>query len=151
MASEQPLLENEPIALETAPNLLEKEKFPLENKPVITNSITKNSKGITKPISAEDLIAGYTQNEELAEALLEFLSIRKRLKAQNTVRGIKKLFADLDALSQDDHIKIQIVDQSICNGWKGVFELKSKGGNAHASYRTNDKGESFDQHGFRVY
>lgn len=101
---------------ESAKNPLETGKKTLENAPVIT----KDNKVIEK------LIALYTDNPELREALEEFMVIRKTLKAQNTVRGIKKLLADLDALASDDHTKIQIVDQSISNGWKSVFELKTK-------------------------
>lgn len=42
-----------------------------------------------------------------------------------TPRAIKLLMSRLDELSSDNDVRIQILNQSIMNGWTGLFPLKS--------------------------
>jgi hypothetical protein len=42
-----------------------------------------------------------------------------------TPRAIKLIMSKLDELSSDNDVKIQILNQSIMNGWTGLFPLKS--------------------------
>jgi len=77
----------------------------------------------------EEEIMQYTNNIVLQEKLKEYLNLRLeiarsdgKLFYQNMWKG---LLNDLDRLTSDTNIAIQIVEQSIRKGWRGFFELKS--------------------------
>lgn len=60
-------------------------------------------------------------------ALDDFKDHRKKLKAPMTDQAYKMLLNKLEKLSGgDDRKKVEILNQSIENGWKGIFELKGK-------------------------
>lgn len=60
-------------------------------------------------------------------ALDNFKDHRKQLKAPMTDQAYKMLLNKLEKLSGgDEEKKVAIINQSIENGWKGVFELKGK-------------------------
>lgn len=66
----------------------------------------------------------YFENVELDDIFKEFLQIRKKIRAVNSDRAIKTL---LNKLSKyDDEIKYKMVEQSIVNSWKDLYELKEK-------------------------
>ena len=69
-------------------------------------------------------IEGYTENRELRDALLEFVKMRKLIKAPMTDRALKLLFSELDKLAGSDREKVEILNQSIAHSWKGVFPLR---------------------------
>lgn len=77
-----------------------------------------------KPKTVGSLIEGYTDNEDLQKALMDFAKMRKSIKNPLTQRAMELLFDKLDKLTDDDNTKIEILNQSIMNNWKGVFELK---------------------------
>lgn len=77
-----------------------------------------------KPKTVGSLIDGYTDNEDLQKALMDFAKMRKAIKNPLTQRAMELLFDKLDKLADDDNTKIEILNQSIMNNWKGVFELK---------------------------
>lgn len=77
-----------------------------------------------KPKTVGTLIEGYTDNVELQKALMDFAKMRKSIKNPLTQRAMELLFDKLDKLATDDNTKIEILNQSIMNNWKGVFELK---------------------------
>ena len=64
-------------------------------------------------------------------AIDDFKEFRKKIKAPMTDRAVELLKAELEKLAPgDDAEKIKILEQSIMNGWKGVFALgrgKAKG------------------------
>ena len=65
----------------------------------------------------------YYENEELNKIFIEFLNMRERIKAINSERAINTL---LNKLSKyDDKIKYQMIEKSIVNSWKDVYELKN--------------------------
>lgn len=62
---------------------------------------------------------------ELQTAMWEYVDHREQLKAPFSELACKKLLKKLQQLSAGDTQKaIAILDQSIRNGWKGIFELK---------------------------
>ena len=63
-------------------------------------------------------------NAKLLEALREFESFRKKIKAPLTERAKELLLGNLKKLSVNPDEQIEILNQSILNGWKGVFQLK---------------------------
>lgn len=64
----------------------------------------------------------YYINKELNDLFIDFLKMRKQLKAVNSERAINSL---LKTLSQyDDDTKFKMIENSITNSWKGIFPLK---------------------------
>lgn len=87
----------------------------------ISNSIiNKKEKGKTE---LDKLIESYTDNPKLKNNLYEFIKMRKAIKAVITTTGLKRILGRLDTLANTDLNRIQILDNSIMNSWKGVFPL----------------------------
>lgn len=66
----------------------------------------------------------YYNNEELNNLFLEFLEIRKKKKAVNSERAINMLINKLSIY--DDITKAKMIEQSIVNSWKDVYDLKEE-------------------------
>lgn len=66
----------------------------------------------------------YYDDEKLNKTFLEFLQLRKKLKAVNSDRAITLLINQLS--NYDDETKLQMIEQSILNSWKSVYEIKKK-------------------------
>ena len=93
--------------------------------PSNTNISNTNIKKEKKRKSNFDkTIENYTDNEELREAILEFIKFRKGIKSILTDRALTLLLRNLDKFAKNDNEKIEIINQSILNGWKGIFPLK---------------------------
>lgn len=96
------------------------------------NSINLNKKEKEKkktkkePTQTEidEVINAYTSNEELKATLIEFVKFRKSIKRVMTTRALELLIKKLDKLANDDNTKIEILNESIMNGWNGIFPLK---------------------------
>jgi hypothetical protein len=68
------------------------------------------------------------ENNALEIAIGDFKDFRKKIKAPMTDRAESLLRGELEKLApSDDEKKIAILNQSIMNGWKGVFALKDGG------------------------
>ena len=72
----------------------------------------------------DEVINAYTSNEELKATLVEFVKFRKSIKRVMTTRALELLIKKLDRLANDDNTKIEILNESIMNGWNGIFPLK---------------------------
>lgn len=96
-------------------------------KEVATNKNNKNNKkdknSIIPPKSPLDEIVSELPID-LQESVKEFIEHRKQIKAPLTEIALKKMLNQLNKLSGGDSEKCKaILDQSIINGWKGIFEL----------------------------
>lgn len=60
----------------------------------------------------------------LENAMDDFKEYRMKIKKPMTDRAVQLLYSELNRLSVDDETKIAILNQSIVNGWQGVFALK---------------------------
>lgn len=89
------------------------------------NSISNNNNDLKKErkTSFDDAISAYTQNEELKTTILDFIKMRKLIKAPMTDRALRGIFKELDKLGQSDEEKIAILEQSIERSWRGVFAI----------------------------
>lgn len=98
-------------------------KFPPSNTEYNSNTeyIKKEKK---KKSNFDKTIENYTDSEELREAILEFIKFRKGIKSSLTDRALTLLLRNLDKFAKNDNEKIEIINQSILNGWKGIFPLK---------------------------
>lgn len=89
------------------------------------NSISNNNNDIKKErkTSFDDAIDKYTSNDELKETVIDFIKMRKLIKAPMTDRALKGIFKELDKLGHSDEEKIAILEQSIERSWRGVFAI----------------------------
>ena len=78
----------------------------------------------------------FKYNNELYEAYNEFNKMRsKNKKVSNTPYANKKIINELNKMTDDDEEKIAIINQSIINGWGGIFPVKKN--NYNNSYNNN--------------
>ncbi|MDB1935362.1 phage replication initiation protein [Clostridium tertium] len=87
------------------------------------------------------LIENYTDDLDLRNTIYEFIKMRKAIKAPMTSNALNLMLKKLDKLAPNDihcDIRINILEQSIMNSWKGIFELKSKNGQKQVQY-SNEK------------
>lgn len=76
----------------------------------------------------DELVAEYTTNQDLKQALGEFIVMRVASKKPFTNAALQHTFRELNKLAGADlAAKIAIVQQSVQRGWPGVFPLKSSG------------------------
>ncbi|MEG2984110.1 MAG: helix-turn-helix domain-containing protein [Peptostreptococcaceae bacterium] len=94
------------------------------NKKTNINNTKKASKKSNRKIEFDFLINEYTDNENLKEALKDFLKMRELIKSIMSERALKMLFNQLDKLADTDQAKVNILEQSIFNNWKSVYPLR---------------------------
>ena len=99
------------------------------------NKNDKNEKNIYKDNT-------YSDDPELNKAILDFIEYRKKIKSPMTPRAIELLLSKLNKLSPDKATQIKIINQSILNGWKGVFPLK---GESKEQAKVSNKFNQFPQ------
>lgn len=68
----------------------------------------------------------YSGDVRLDEALKEYVKFRKQMKKPLTDKGIQLVIKKLDKMSPDIDEQIAIIEQSIVNGWQGLFPLKAE-------------------------
>ena len=81
-------------------------------------NVNDNDNDIIKEINKEK----YFQNDLVNNLFVEFLQVRKKLKAVNSERAIKTLINKLN--NYDDDTKCKMIEQSIVSSWKDIYEIK---------------------------
>lgn len=111
----------------------------LRESNIDNNTVIKTEKKERKKAPAgcsyETIISEYTSNQELRQALLEFVKMRKLIKKPLTDRALRLILSKLDAIANNDGAKINVLNQSIVNNWQGVFPLKEYSGGANQRQR----------------
>ena len=113
-----------------------KENFK-ENNTVFNNTIMNNTSDNKETINSKEkklteaqeiqkiIDDNFKYNNELYETYNEFNKMRnKSKKASNTLYANKQIINKLNKMTNDDNEKIEIINQSIINGWIGIFPLK---------------------------
>jgi len=83
-----------------------------------------------KPIGValQEMIEAYTTNPDLRKTLQEFVQHRNSsAKTKLSELAMTKNLKELDRLFDNDNDKIQSIDQTIANNWKGVFLVGKQG------------------------
>lgn len=62
----------------------------------------------------------------LEAAIQEFIVFRKKIKKPMTDHAVKLMISKLNKLASSTAEQIEILNQSILNGWQGIFPLKDK-------------------------
>ena len=99
---------------------LGKDRLGKDNKTIVVKNDDENKK-ITLSEQLESRIKEYTSNSTLIVALEQFIEHRRTIK-----KPIKTLYTlNLILKELDKHCdKIEVINQSIRNGWQGLFEVK---------------------------
>lgn len=109
-----------------------------ENQPQINTNKQSTDKQNTKELntneykeknikkeSVNSVIAEYTENKDLQDALHDFVDMRTKARKPLTVRAMKLSLNELDKLAVDDVTKIAIVNQSIVHSWLTFYKLQN--------------------------
>ena len=101
-----------------------------------TNKNVKNVKNVKEII--------YSDVPELNEAIIAFIDYRKGIKKPMSDRAITLLLGKLNKMSNSVQEQIEILNQSILNGWQGIFPLKSDSGTGKKA-RFQGRNYDFDE------
>lgn len=158
--AKKPLAENPPAENSLAGNPLVENRTQQNIYKQNTNKQNTKITNITnKPKSLfVELIDEYTNNKKLKEALSDFVKMRvdadEKNKNKNKIpfsaTALKVAFGRLNKLAKTDEEKIELLDQSILRGWKGIFPIseyknKSSPKNQIIDYENGDiKAEDFE-------
>lgn len=90
-----------------------------------------------------------SDDPELNQAILSFIEFRKGIKKPMTDHAVELLMKKLNGMSQYIPDQIEILNQSIMNGWQGIFPLKEQGNQAQpikqSIYKKQTKAEELDE------
>lgn len=71
--------------------------------------------------------AVYVDNEELNEAIINFIQMRKQIKKPMTDRAVELMISKLNKLAgPDDDMAIKILEKSTMNCWTDIYPLDTK-------------------------
>lgn len=79
------------------------------------NNNNKNNKNVRKI---------YSENPILNNTILEFIEYRESIKKPMTDHAVDLMIGKLQKMTADVNVQIEILNQSIMNGWTGIFPLK---------------------------
>lgn len=96
--------------------------------------------------SYEAIIMDYTTDDELIQALWDFIAMRKMKKNPPTDRALRILLKKLDDLGKTNAEKIKLLETAIERGWLTVYPIKDEGGNKRGGNERNN-GENSDYTG----
>lgn len=110
----------------------------------------KNIKKEKKKSEFDLIIENYTNDLQLRNTIYEFIKMRKAIKAPMTSNALNLMLKKLDKLAPNDihcDVRINILEQSIMNSWKGIFELK-EGANGSTRQDTKSSENKWNQYNF---
>ena len=112
-----------------------------ENQPQINTNKQSTNKQNTKELNTNEykeknnkketvnsVIAEYTENKDLQDALHGFVEMRNKARKPLTARAMKLSLNKLNELALDDVTKIDIVNQSIMRNWLTFYKLQNNNG-----------------------
>lgn len=121
---ENPPIENPPMENPQMENPSVENELLLNTDESITNK--SNTKKVnTKRLNTKDIDVYFPLDEKLNESFKDYIEYRKSIRKPLKGKGITLAINKLDSLTADNDIKIEIINQSIMNGWTGLFPLKS--------------------------
>ena len=114
------------------------------NKPNVRQADKEEDKEKKKRKKKETKI--FTDVPELNQAILAFVEFRKSIKKPMTDHAIDLLIQKLNSMTNDIWEQVEIINQSIMNGWQGIFPLKDKTQpqNAKPAYAKKTKADELD-------
>jgi hypothetical protein len=89
----------------------------------------KEKKESKKDSNYDSIINELVTDEDIKEALYEFIKMRKLIKKPMTDRALRQLINKLYTLSTNKEEQLQILDNSIINNWSSLYPLKNENNN----------------------
>lgn len=127
-----------------------------ENQPQINTNKQSTNKQNTKELntneykeknnkkeSVNSVIAEYTENKDLQDALHDFVDMRTKARKPLTARAMKLSLNELDKLAVDDITKIAIVNQSIVHSWLTFYKLQNNNNGGQRQLTRKEMGYAF--------
>lgn len=116
-------IENEDIEIQDIEN---RDVYKI-TKELSTNRLNTNEykEKNNKKESVNSVIAEYTENKDLQDALHGFVEMRNKARKPLTARAMKLSLNKLTELALDDVTKIAIVNQSIVHSWSTFYKLQN--------------------------
>jgi len=106
--------------------------YPTDTRKTKTKTKTKTNTTARAPDEISALIAEYSRNSEVLDAISGYLEMRKAKKKPATARALKTVLKELDRLSGgDDSLRVAVLEQSTRSSWTDVYPLKDTA--AHAA------------------
>lgn len=112
----------------------------LNTKELNTNEYKEKN---IKKESVNSVIAEYTENKDLQDALHGFVEMRTKARKPLTVRAMKLSLNVLDNLAVDDVTKIAIVNQSIVHSWSTFYKLQNNNNGGQRQLTRKEMGYAF--------
>ena len=112
----------------------------LNTKELNTNEYKEKN---IKKESVNSVIAKYTENKDLQDALHGFVEMRTKARKPLTVRAMKLSLNVLDNLAVDDVTKIAIVNQSIVHSWSTFYKLQNNNNGGQRQLTRKEMGYAF--------
>lgn len=127
-----------------------------ENQPQINTNKQSTNKQNTKELNTNEykeknskketvnsVIAEYTENKDLQDALHGFVEMRNKARKPLTARAMKLSLNKLTELALDDVTKIAIVNQSIVHSWSTFYKLQNNNNNGQRQLTRKEMGYAF--------
>lgn len=127
-----------------------------ENQPQINTNKQNTNKQSTKELntneykeknikkeSVNSVIAEYTENKDLQDALHGFVEMRNKARKPLTARAMKLSLNKLNELALDDVTKIAIVNQSIVHSWSTFYKLQNNNNGGQRQLTRKEMGYAF--------
>lgn len=127
-----------------------------ENQPQINTNKQSTNKQNTKELntneykeknikkeSVNSVIAEYTENKDLQDALHGFVEMRNKARKPLTARAMKLSLNKLNELALDDITKIAIVNQSIVHSWSTFYKLQNNNNGGQRQLTRKEMGYAF--------
>lgn len=86
----------------------------------------------------------FSDDAELNQAILAFMEFRKSIKKPMTGHAVDLLISKLNGMTSYIPEQIEIINQSIVNGWQGVFPLKNDQTVKKTGYQKQTKAEELN-------
>ena len=78
-----------------------------------------------KKINKKPSTAPYVADDALNSAINDFIEFRKKIKKPMTDKAVQLMINKLQKLSPNVGIQIEIINQSILNGWQSIYPLNN--------------------------
>ena len=109
----------------------------------ISNNIVDIKEKNNKKESVNSVIAEYTENKDLQDALHGFVEMRNKARKPLTARAMKLSLNKLNELALDDVTKIAIVNQSIVHSWSTFYKLQNNNNGGQRQLTRKEMGYAF--------
>lgn len=97
---------------------------PQKDRKKTTKKPQKNPNNNDNNVNNENNIIYYADDPNLNQAIIEFVDFRKGIKKPMSEHAVKLMIGKLNKMTSDVNTQIEIINQSILNGWQGIFPLK---------------------------